>query len=271
VFGPGSISDKIQEAYDDTLFHRATLQDLPDLPPHFVINATNVQSTVLWRFSKPFMRDWRVGEVRNPKVPLAAAVAASSAFPPILSPAELDLQKYGCVFEPNSGADLQTEPYISKAVLSDGGVYDNMGLETVWKSYETVLVSDAGGHVEAEEAPHRDWARHAFRVLDIIDNQVRSLRKRQVIAAFEQSQRKGAYWGVRTDIRNYQVDGSLPCPFDKTTALARIPTRLKALSESDQMHLINWGYAVCDAALRKHVDPDLPAAANFPYVGQGVG
>ncbi len=271
VFGPGSISDKIQEAYDDTLFHRATLQDLPDLPPHFVINATNVQSTVLWRFSKPFMRDWRVGEVRNPKVPLAAAVAASSAFPPILSPAELDLQKYGCVFEPNSGADLQTEPYISKVVLSDGGVYDNMGLETVWKSYETVLVSDAGGHVEAEEAPHRDWARHAFRVLDIIDNQVRSLRKRQVIAAFEKSERKGAYWGVRTDIRNYRVDGSLPCPFDKTTALARIPTRLKALSESDQMHLINWGYAVCDAALRKHVDPELPAAANFPYVGQGVG
>ena len=271
VFGPGAVSDKIQKAYDDTLFHGATLQDLPDVPPHFVINATNVQSTVLWRFSKPFMRDWRVGEVRNPRVPLAAAVAASSAFPPILSPAELDLHKYGCVFEPKSGADLQTEPYISKAILSDGGVYDNMGLETVWKSYETVLVSDAGGHVEAEEAPHRDWARHAFRVLDIIDNQVRSLRKRQVIAAFEQAERRGAYWGVRTDIRDYQVSGALPCPFDKTTALARIPTRLKALSDSDQMHLINWGYAVCDAALRKHVDPTLPAPADFPYPGQGVG
>ena len=30
-------------------------------------------------------------------------------------------------------------------MLSDGGVYDNLGLETVWKRYQTVLVSDGGG------------------------------------------------------------------------------------------------------------------------------
>src|SRR6266567_107235 len=50
VFSPGTVSEKIQKAYDDMLFHGATLQDLPDEPPRFVINATNVQSTVLWRF-----------------------------------------------------------------------------------------------------------------------------------------------------------------------------------------------------------------------------
>jgi NTE family protein len=271
VFGPGTVSDKIQKSYDDLLFHGANLQDLPDDPPRFVINATNVQSTVLWRFSKPYMADWRVGTVRNPKIPLAAAVAASSAFPPVLSPAELDLQKYGCVFQPNSGSDLQREPFISKAVLTDGGVYDNMGLETVWKDYKTVLVSDAGGHIEPEESPHRDWARHAYRILDIEDNQVRSLRKRQVIAAYKAGDRSGAYWGIRTNILDYQVDKPLLCPFDKTMILARIPTRLKALSERDQMHLINWGYAVCDAALRKHVDPTLPSPSDFPYPGQGVG
>ena len=219
VFGPGTVSQKIQQAYDDRLFHGATLQDLPDDPPRFVINATNVQSTVLWRFSKPFMADWRVGQVLNPRIPLSVAVAASSAFPPVLSPTELDLTKYGCVFEPNSGGDLQKEPYISKAILSDGGVYDNMGLETVWKQYGTVFVSDAGGHVEAEEDPHRDWARHSFRILDIIDNQVRSLRKRQVIDAFKGGQRKGAYWGIRTNIADYKVATPLNCPFDKTMAL----------------------------------------------------
>jgi NTE family protein len=271
VFGPATVSDKIQKAYDQELFHGATLQDLPDDPPHFVINATNIQSTVLWRFSKPYMRDWRVGEVRNPRVPLAVAVAASSAFPPLLSPAEIDLHKYGCVFEPNTGADLQKEPYVSKAVLADGGIYDNMGLETVWKEYRTVLVSDAGGHVEPEEDPHRDWARHSFRILDIIDNQVRSLRKRQVIAAYQEGQRDGAYWGVRTNIADYQVDTPLLCPFDRTMVLARIPTRLKALCDSDQERLINWGYAVCDAALRTHVDENLPGPADFPYPAEGVG
>lgn len=271
VFGPGNVSGKIEHAYDDMLFHGATLQDLPDDPPRFVINATSVQSTVLWRFSKPFMADYRVGQVRRPRIPLAAAVAASSAFPPLLSPAELDLRKYGCVFEPDDIADLQTEPYISTAVLTDGGVYDNMGLETVWKDYLTVLVSDAGGHVEAEEAPHRDWAQHSYRILDTIDNQVRSLRKRQVIDAFKSGDRKGAYWGTRTDILNYGLPNALPCPLPQTLALARIPTRLKAVEPRQQEQLINWGYAVCDAAMRKHVDPTLRAPADFPYPGSGVG
>jgi NTE family protein len=29
--------------------------------------------------------------------------------------------------------------------------------------------------------------------------------------------------------------------------------------------LVNWGYAVCDAALRAHVDPKIPSPKNFPY------
>lgn len=264
VFGPGTISDKIQHAYDSLLFHGATLQALPDTP-RFVINATNVQSTVLWRFSKPYMRDWRVGEVRNPQIPLSLAVAASSAFPPVLSPCEVDLKKYGCVFEPGSGADLQMEPYTSKAVLTDGGVYDNLGLETAWKSYKTILVSDGGGHVAPEPQPHHDWARHALRVLDIIDNQVRALRVRQVIEQYRTAQRLGTFWGIRTDIANYGLASALPCPHNQTLNIAAIPTRLKKLDDADQEHLINWGYAVCDAAMRTHVAPSLAPPAAFPY------
>lgn len=263
IFGPGTVSAKIQAAYDDDLFHGATLQNLPD-SPRFVINATNVQSGVLFRFSKPYMADWRVGKVNNPKLPLAAAVAASSAFPPVLSPAEIDFQKYGCVFEPGTGADLQREPFTTKAVLSDGGVYDNLGLETVWKNYKTVLVSDGGGHLQAEESPHHDWARHAYRVLDLIDNQVRCLRARQLIDSYEKKERAGTYWGIRTNIAHYQVP-SLNCPFDDTVKIAQIATRLKALSVAEQECLINWGYAVTDAALRRYVVPGLPAPAAFPF------
>lgn len=264
VFGPGAVSEKIQNAYDDVLFHNATLQDLPDTP-RFVINATNVQSAVLWRFSKPYMRDWRVGEVKAPRIPLSLAVAASSAFPPVLSPCAFDLAKYGCVVEPGTGEDLQMEPYVSKVMLSDGGVYDNLGLETAWKQYKTILVSDGGGHIAAEPHPHRDWARHSFRVLNIIDNQVRALRVRQIIAAYESGDRTGAYWGIRTNIGNYGLANALPCPFEKTTEIANIATRLKKLDSAEQDHLINWGYAVSDAAMRKHVDPNLPPPAGFPF------
>ncbi len=286
ALGPGSIGEKVIGAYRKYLYGDATLQDLPDRP-RFVINAANVQSGALWRFMKPYMRDYRVGEVKNPTVLLATAVAASTAFPPFLSPLKLELDDSD--FTPNSGADLQYEPFTTDIYLSDGGVYDNLGLETVWKRYETVLVSDGGGKMAPEAEPKLDWARHTYRTLSLIDNQVRSLRKRQAIDSFKlreqllsqgadphsdyfkQVTRRGAYWGIRSDIKNYQLDTALECPEEKTLALANTPTRMKRLEAALQEKLINWGYAVCDAALRKHVDPALPAPAGFPYPQVGVG
>lgn len=266
VLLPGSVSDKIQESYRKHLFGEKTLQDLPDTP-RFVINATNVQSGALWRFSKPYMRDWRVGEVKKPDILLAAAVAASSAFPPVLSPMVMELNPAN--FSPSSGEELHCEPYTSRVVLTDGGVYDNLGLETAWKNYDTVLVSDAGGKLQPEEEPKEDWARHAFRVLELVDNQVRSLRKRQLIDSYKRSERKGAYWGIRTNIADYQLADPLPCPFDRTMELASVATRLKRLDKTTQERLINWGYAVCDAAMRKHVDVTL-AKGQFPYPDAAV-
>lgn len=262
VFGPGTVSDKIIDSYREHLFGMGTLQTLPD-KPRFVINATNVQSGALWRFSKPYMRDYRVGEVKQPKVELALAVAASSAFPPVLSPVVMKLDPNS--FTLNSGKDLQRIPYTREVVLSDGGVYDNMGVETAWKQFQTILVSDAGGKMQPEPEPKRDWARHAYRVFDVVDNQVRSLRKRQIIQAYIDRQRKGAYWGIRTNISNYHLTDNLPCSFDRTMELAAIATRLKRLEDEQQEKLINWGYAVCDAALRRHFEPAIPVQRNFPY------
>lgn len=268
IFGPGSIGDWIAKSYSKHLFGTKTLQDLP-VRPRFVINATNVQSGVLWRFSRPYMRDYRVGEVKAPTVKLAVAVAASSAFPPVLSPVHLDLSTGD--FTPNSGTDLQREPFTTHVILTDGGVYDNLGHETVWKQLETVLVSDAGGKMPPESQPKRDWIRHSVRVLSVIDNQVRSLRKRQVIESFKSGDRKGTYWGIRTNISDYHLNTALSCPFDKTLRLADLATRLKRIGANDQEKLINWGYAVCDAAMRKHVDSTLPVPNDFPYPAVGVG
>jgi NTE family protein len=263
VFGPGTVSDKIAGAYRQYLFGDATLQDLPD-QPRFVINATNVQSMALWRFEKPYMRDWKVGEVRNPKVLLAKAVAASSAFPPFLSPVELDLNESD--FTPGSGAQLQKVPYTTQVVLTDGGVYDNLGLETIWKRYKNILVSDGGGLSQPEPDPKRDWAQHAYRILDLVDNQVRSLRKRQIMDGFRSGLRTGAYWSVWTDIAEYGLSDALPCPLAATRELAAVPTRLKAMETRLQERLINWGYAVCDAALRS-VGHVTGVAPKFPYSG----
>lgn len=264
----GTIGDKLADSYRQYLFGDLTLQDIvdeiPGVSPRFVFNATNVQSGVLWRFMKPYMRDYRVGEVLNPKIDLAVAVAASSAFPPVLSPVELDLDPKD--FTPNSGTDLQGDEFRTQVVLTDGGVYDNLGLETAWKRYRTILVSNAGGGFAAEADPDRDWVRHAVRVLFTIDNQVRSLRKRQIIEAFITKKRSGAYWAIDADAgKDYQIKGQLNCPIEQTSRLAAIGTRLKKIDGVTQEKLINWGYAVTDMGMRQYVDQKIIGAAAFPY------
>jgi NTE family protein len=261
-----SIADEIADAYRNHLYGHATLQDLPSdsAGPRFVINATNVQTKVLWRFSKPYMGDYRVGLIRNPTLDLAIAVGASSAFPPVLSPVKLNLHSEQ--FDPTTAGDLQRPPFTTEVILSDGGVYDNLGLETAWKEYNTILVSDGGGLTPDDPQPPTDWVRHSLRILDLLDNQVGSLRKRWVIGSFQEKLRNGTYWGIGTDIASYGLPDPFDCPHATTLQLANTPTRLMAMGERLKQRLVNWGYAVCDAAIRKHIDPSIPVG-KFPFEG----
>lgn len=269
ILSPESISEKVSDSYRKYIFGSATLQDLPDRP-RFVINATNVQTGALWRFSKPYMADYKVGMIPSPREELAIAVAASSSFPPVLSPFRLELDPGR--FDSQTKGPLHEIPFTTDVVLTDGGVYDNLGLETAWKRYQTILVSDGGGQMAPEAEPKGDWARHGLRVNSIIDNQVRDLRKRQAIAGFQRGDKAGTYWGIRSQVDNYgPPPGSLPCPFDATLALAQLRTRLKRLEDLVQERLINWGYAICDVAMRRWVVPGAEPPDRFPYPAVGVG
>ncbi|PWU24006.1 MAG: patatin [Candidatus Rokuibacteriota bacterium] len=266
---PGTISDRIADSYRNHVFGTRSLRDLPD-EPRFVFDATSMQTGALFRFSKPYMADYTVGLVPNPDVDLATAVAASSAFPPILSPVVVDIDPDS--WDPSANGPLHQPPYTTQAVLSDGGVYDNLGLETAWKRHRTVFVSDGGGRMGPQPSPRHDWPRHAYRTLSVIDTQVRSLRKRQVVAGYLKGERDGTYWGIRSHIGDYgPPDGSLPCTDKATTRLADTATRLAHMDDTLQERLINWGYAICDAAMRRWVDTTLPAPAGFPYPSAGVG
>lgn len=265
-----TIAEEIADAYRSHLFGHATLQDLPsdNEGPRFVINSTNIQTKSVFRFSKPFMGDWKIGLIKNPTLELAVAVGASSAFPPILSPVELKLN--GSEWDPNTKGDFQKPPYTTDLILADGGVYDNLGLETAWKKYETILVSDGGGTTGEEATPHKDWAQHSVRILLLMYSQIGSLRKRWVIGSYQIGLRKGAYWGITTDIKNYKLQDALDCDFRKTNELAGTPTRLKSMGAVLKQRLVNWGYAVTDAALRKHVDGNIAKPKGFPYSSVGV-
>jgi NTE family protein len=252
-----SIADRVVKAYREHLFGEKTLQDLPD-EPLFVFNSTNLETGSLMKFSKPKLGDYQVGNVLNPDLPLAVAVTASSAFPPFLSPCTVDLE--------HEAWQNQVGPpeFRQKIQLSDGGVYDNLGLQAA-EPYTWVLVSDAGAHIKADATPPRDWARHLLRVLDVVDNQVRSLRKRHLIADFNAKRRFGMYVGIRSHVADYDLDDVLPTDPEVTQELAAIPTRLDRMDEAQQEQLINWGYAICDTGLRTHVIEAKGTRGTLPY------
>lgn len=266
VLLPGKVADYVAAAYRKLLFGTATLQDLPE-KPEFVINATNVETGTLWRMSRDKMADYKVGEIDKPTLLLSRAVAASSAFPPVLSPLVLDVQPSDF-----SRRFTNDEALLSDISLADGGVYDNLGLETVWKGYRNVLVSNAGAALQPDSSPSTGWIAQAKRAIDIIYGQVGSLRERQLIASFKAKQgdrgwRRGTYWAVGSDISNYSFPEALPAPLDRTTELARLPTQLRPFGKNLDERLINWGYAISDTALRKHFGQPNNPPAQFPYAG----
>lgn len=264
---PGSICDRLVKAYRRHVVGDRTLQDLPDRP-RFVFCAANVQTGVLFRFSKPYLADYRIGKVPDPTLPLAVAVAASTAFPPVLSPLRLRLKPGE--MRPTPGADLHRPPYTTDVQLTDGGIYDNLGLETVWKRYRTVLLSDGGQPFAPAASPARDWLRHLMRINEVMLEQTRAQRRRQVVQSFVSGERKGTLWRVSGRIADYPAPGTLPCPPARAAELAAIKTRMKKMPRDLQERLVNWGYALADAGLRGWVDRDLPPPDGFPYPRVGV-
>ncbi|HKN54525.1 MAG TPA: patatin-like phospholipase family protein [Amycolatopsis sp.] len=242
-----SAGEELARAYRKHLFGDCCLEELAQDGPQFVFTATNLQDGALWWF-------FRQGGAHG-QIPLCTAVAASSAFPPMLSPVVIP--------DPHDGS--------RKIVLSDAGVYDNLGLDPVENQCEIVLVSDAGKRMQHKPNIKRDWPRQLLRVLDVVDNQVRELRTGSLLKSYVDKDFAGAYWGTYSDIKNFELADSLVAPVEQTRKLAVVATRLTRFPETLQDQLINWGYAVSDAAMRKWVDHEASPPASFPYPKSGVG
>ena len=183
-----SAAEQVTASYDRALFHNATLQTIPD-QPQFVFCATNLQTGVLFRFSKPYAGDYIMGRLDKPDLPVSKAVTASSAFPPFLSPPALALPAGTFTYWPGqpagAGGVIDPAPFRERVLLSDGGVYDNHGLEPIVKRYMTLLVSDGGAPFARTPQVATDPIRQLQRVFDVTDGQVRSLRRRDLITRFQ--------------------------------------------------------------------------------------
>ncbi len=241
------------------------MQDLPkpekNVNPEFILYATNMQTGVSVRLSREHLADWRVGEVKNPDIPLARAVAASSGFPPFYSPVELKIPlERWC----RDGADLFYRKELREQMdLADGAVYDNMGLTTLLINCQTVLVSDAGAALDIKDALSFEWLSQVVRTLLVAMDQSNKLRYGRLIGEFVDEEREGTYWGISQPIKDRLGDELLK-DSPRTRKLGSMRTRLNRFTDDEQENLINWGYALADARMRRWVTKE-PKEGELPY------
>ncbi len=281
-----TIGDKVAAGYDRDLFFNNELKALPSgkFIPEFIFYATNYVTGSNVRITREEVYDYKIGTAMSDGIRISTAVGASSAFPPIFSPVILDSSQWG--WKKTKYAKLyDRKEFRDRLVLCDGGLYDNLGLEAIWKEdessrdhFDEVFVCDAGapltlgfdmgtgfwGNLLKKTGLKRNWVAQLNRMSNVMIEQQRALRKRQLINNYKEKRYGGTYWGITTEIEDYEVKSLIAEDNAITRSLGTVPTRLNAFNPEIQGRLINWGYALVDAAIRKHVDNSINGSKTLP-------
>jgi NTE family protein len=162
--------------------------------PSWIINGTTNISGSHWYIEQKNKRcrmgSLDLGEIDSAHFPIADAVAISAAYPGIIGPYRLI----------NDAWDVY---------LSDGGLYDNLGLEPLFDieqralkqdiEADFLLVSDAGMGIKHKRlAPFWRPLLRTLRLIDVINHQVRSLRLRTLLPFLALNPQAGRYLAIGT-------------------------------------------------------------------------
>jgi NTE family protein len=238
--------DKLAKSYDRDLFNDRGLSALRD-GPRIYLNATNLATGNLFFFVAggngalaEEMGEHELGVVGAEHFKISRAVAASSAFPPVFPPLRLDADEY----PPGDPVGYVT--------LTDGGVYDNMGVGPLLRERNDVhylIVSDGGKPFSLVNEPTTAGAVVLKEGIGIMMEQIRGLE----FDRMEYRARAGA--GPRPVW--FSIDSTAgELQHGDADFASAIDTNLKALKPSELSVLKRHGGALLEHRLRKYL-PEL--------------
>ncbi len=172
------------KVFEDKWGIKGSSEGLPD-SPIWDINCTNYETGKNFSFSKNYMGDDTTHYVLNPDFSISAAVAASAGVPIIIGPLSLDATKYKWS---SCNKTMCPAAYIlPKYHLWDGGIYDNLGIESLYnmnsklnRTIEYLIVSDAMGAFDITERKSSSPIGNLKRLLNITMNEIGSLRIKEI-------------------------------------------------------------------------------------------
>ena len=252
-FRPHARVEALAKRYEEILTP-LKLRELPPTP-RFVFCATDFLWSVPWTFERDQMGDRQLGWAPPPDgATLARAVAASSCFPRSISPlpAPLDPALFsGGAASPGPVRDAA----IRRLALGDGASHSHLGLDPVWKTHTTVLVSEAGAYPKARQ--RKQFFPQPNPVPLGIDGEGQEIRRRRLVSGFVGGQISGTFWSISSATSSYRI------PFGYSKSLARdvlctMRAGLDPVTDAEAAVLLNHGYLTADAALRTHASQLLP-------------
>lgn len=237
------------------------LADLP-IAPRWIINATCYQTGKNWRFQRDLMGDYQTKYVTDPDFRLSQALAASAAVPGLIGPLRIRSRRYRWS-EYREGDWHKMAPKYEHLHLWDGGVYDNLGVESLFKPGEGLregtdylIVCDASRPLSSVPRQSRwrpGYLTASMRLVDVATDQVRSLRARMLMEHFKQNPGSGAYLrlGLATQkVYSRSSQGGKPALTQSEVSQAsQMETTLRRLTHSEFSLLFRHGFEVADATL----------------------
>lgn len=246
---------------------KGLITDIPTIP-RWTINSTCYETGKNWRFSYKRMGDYKANYVLNPSFPISDAIASSAAVPGVIGPLKLITGKYKWKKYSSKNETIDVEPISKTLTLWDGGVYDNLGVEALFKpntklhdDIDHLLVSDASVPVENV---NRNWIQYfpipkiKLRLIDIALDQIRGLRARQLFSYFS-ANHNGGYIKLSESVEQvltnlkYQdidkVDFAKCMDSELLSMIATFPTTLRRLSTDEFTLLFRHGFETANAVL----------------------
>jgi NTE family protein len=231
------------------VFGNKTLNQLRDDRPPLIIVACELRARAAMYFTKNVIQCWRYGRAKSDDVDIAQAVTASAAYPLFLPAIDTKM-----TFTKN-GSDTE-----QRVVLTDGGVYDNLGLSPFWPDRDTTIsmpvpefrriIACRAGYPLAINAPPTFATRRMAAVFDSVFMRAQNAATQRLFQIEKNRDADGIllpYLG--------QEDAKLQAPHPDLTPFSKIedyPTDFSSMTDQDAEALIGRGETLVLSLLDEH-------------------
>jgi NTE family protein len=282
------------ELYGEWLAEKMLCSEMPEAP-YAIFNASSLIAGRAWRFTRDGLGDSRFGYSAwgAKALPVGVAAGASAAFPPVFTPARIRTADYSFGGSLYGEASLDVPKFIP---LSDGGVYDNLGMEVFSKEEperlpggvrmarpEFLVASDAGYPAQTNfrdnGLPAISEGLLLYRVDAMARDQVGALRRRMAVRQFIEGKPHGVIATLGSSIASIErgakkkyvrsADPSTMIPESVLPRIQQMRTNLDRFTAMEADAVQYHAYLLTDAVLTLNNDSQ-PDAYRVKSEGKWV-